>query len=231
MTDKHTSSYCCTLPWPPVPSHNRSSTPTWTEMYSTVFVLYIQYQVIKVSVCAKQRQNPFKLHLSPWWSHLVPPGGSVRCSKGPVPLNILPVKLPLRLGRGCSRPWVSPWRYLHPPQIRNRSGVRSEEHQTGPRSDCQRRSLCLSVREKPVSVSWKISVFSDATGILPNILPVLGCYMCDDVIQYKQLHLLLETIVLIKMEVTYGNVSKIIVTSDLYPPHPNPKSINSNCNL
>ncbi len=54
----------------------------------------------------------------------------------------------LRLGRGCSRPQVFPARCLHPPQRRNRSGVQSEEHQTMPRSDYQRRLLCLSAEEE-----------------------------------------------------------------------------------
>lgn len=51
----------------------------------------------------------------------------------------------LRLGRGCSRSQASPARCLHPPRTRNRSDVWSEEHQTAPRSDYQRRLLCLSV--------------------------------------------------------------------------------------
>lgn len=58
----------------------------------------------------------------------------------------------LRLGRGCKRPQVSLARCLRPPQTHNRSGVRSEEYQTSPRSDYQRRLLCLSVGEKSPTV-------------------------------------------------------------------------------
>lgn len=45
----------------------------------------------------------------------------------------------LRLGRGCSRPWASPSRSLHPPRRRNHSGVRWEERPTAPHSGCRRR--------------------------------------------------------------------------------------------
>lgn len=58
----------------------------------------------------------------------------------------------LRLGRGCSMLQVSLAHCLHPPQRRNRSGARWEEHRTMPHSDYQRRWLCLSAGKKSPTV-------------------------------------------------------------------------------
>lgn len=76
------------------------------------------------------------------------------CFRRQCPSMSIPLEC-LKLGRGCSRPKVSPSRSLHPPHTRNRSDVRSEVHQTSLRSDCQRRLLCLSVGEKSPAVQLK----------------------------------------------------------------------------